>query len=186
MAVTPFSERIRNAREQGDPPNSVGMVSYWTGRVDYHEATRIGAVLLQGHLTIGTPDTFYSPEIEASVVDVERFLSDKEKDQLLSADHDEDQMERLRHSDATVLAVGQPPQDEDGPIDWVVGILAYREPNERLIGPEHQSMSVSDFGSKFIERGGSFLVFDPDSAHVRLANQCALATKFANTPTDNS
>lgn len=186
--VVPFSERIRDAREQGDPPTSAGLVSYWHRQVDHHEPTRIGAVILQAHLTIGTPETFFSPELDASVVDVDAFLSDNEQDDLLGQAGDQansDTLAELRHPDATVLAIGQPPQSDDTELDWVIGLLGYREPSDRLIGPQHQQKSVSDFGQEFINRGGSFLVFDPNTSPA-LADQCALATKFVSSSTENA
>lgn len=177
----PFSERVREAAESGKDTPTEGFVEYWSGRVDHHEPTRIGSVIVHGHLTIGTPERFYAPELDVAVVSAEEFLSGKERETLLrfyagsTSGQVQEDFESLLERDSEVLAIGHPTRDEDDQSEWVAGFVGYIEPSDRLVGPEHQEMSTSGFCTEFIERGGEYVVGSPTTD---LAEQFAIASKF--------
>ncbi len=178
----PLSERVREAANEGDPPATDGFVEHWTRRVGRHEPTRIGSVVMHGHLTIGRPEQFYAPELGVVAVSTGEFLSDTEESRLVGSyvESTEGQVredfQTIQEKESTILALGHPPDgEEEEDADWVAGFLAYVEPKDRLVGPEHQEKGTSEFCSEFLERGGEYLVGSPTTA---LAAQFAIATKL--------
>lgn len=50
--------------------------------------------------------------------------------------------------------------------DWVGGIVIYKQPSDRMIGPKLQDLSAHEFGKQFTD-GGEVLVFQPSNERLR-------------------
>jgi hypothetical protein len=175
MAVSPLSEVVRDAAENAELRLSYGVHSYYN-QTDDHIATQVGAGVLYGHLTTGTPSDFVNDEevlgVEASV-----FLSSSEIEEVISLLASSAEKagqssvaEDLRGlTDPTVLAFGAivpAPEEEDNDRAWALGGLIYEEPADRLVGPQHRTMTPNRFGREFLERGGTFLTVEPPEAYA--------------------
>jgi len=50
--------------------------------------------------------------------------------------------------------------------EWVGGVVIYKQPSDRMIGPELQDLSAHEFGKQFTD-GGEVLVFQPSEPRLR-------------------
>lgn len=189
-----LSESVREAAKK-DLGDFIGIHDYFQARNKAQDPSVLGGIVLQGHLTNHTPEIFAVPNMEIGAIEADVFLSNTERErffqevetQAKAAGQDSliDTLHSIQ-SNGTLLSFGtwgriaeegeDPEEGAAGTPVWVAGALGYREPKDRLIGPENQNMDPAEFGMEFQDRGGSFLTIQPPKG---IHKQFIVAGQFA-------
>lgn len=195
-----FSESVRKVAAENDLGTVLGYHTFYSQEQGDNPMAfpsgQISALLTQLHLTTGTRERFVHPATGIACAEASVFLSKTEVDEFydyLIREIKKEQMNSLARqieemrSGAEMIAFGFPAEltgsadsksagdGAAGASAWVVGALVYKEPKDRLVGPEHQDMTPYEFIQEFDERGGEAWIMEP---HEALAAQFTVATRF--------
>jgi hypothetical protein len=178
----PTTEESRRLRQEVPEGAIEGILTY-TQRASWFEATapqQIGVSGVHHYLSHGKPSGF---SLEGLFVFAElegRVFSKNEIEKMTRSllDQTSEEMpvveELLSTGGFEKNALGfvfrpQAPNEEvseDNIPEWVGGVTLYKQPSDRMIGPELQDLSAHEFGRQFTG-GGEVLVFEPSDDRLR-------------------
>lgn len=178
----PTTELSREASEEIDEDAVEGILSF-ASRCSWFEKTaphRIGISGVHHYLSHSKPsdfhleDIFVFAELENHIFS-KHEIRDMVKRVSTEADQEMPVVEELLDTGVFVKnALGfvfqpQVPNGEEfqGKLsDWVGGAVVYKQPSDRMIGPDLQDLSPYEFGKQFTDEG-EVLVFQPSNRRLR-------------------